>query len=191
MKKEYILILGFAIMLFGFTNNSDKKVFEEQIGKSYHPIKKGQTDTYIADFNKYTISFDTNFTEIRNKKYLKQTTDYNGSQTIAYYREEDGDILYIKPDQINETIEIPKELKTGFVWYESDSTWKYTIKNSSEHFETPISVFKNCLVIQAENIDKNKSAGYYQIYLQYYQRGRGYVGTKVGGLIYSYLTPSD
>ena len=35
--------------------------------------------------------------------------------------------------------------------------------------------------------DLKKNPNKFQVYMQYYQRGRGFIGTKLGGLIYSYL----
>jgi len=170
---------------------SDKKTYDEISGKSYHPIILDQKHLYAADLTKYSMYYDTSFTEIQGKKYIKKITDYGNSQTVAYYREDKGNVIYIKPKQKLETIEIPANLAIGIVWYESDSTWKYTITCSKETFETPQAIFLNCLVIQSENINHKANPDHYRLYLQYYQRGRGYIGTKVGGLVFSYLTVEE
>ncbi|MBA3705446.1 MAG: hypothetical protein H0W84_05970 [Bacteroidetes bacterium] len=188
--KDKLLIFLIILTLTSFTY-SDKKNYKEIAGESYHPIVLGQKHTYTADLTKYTMYFDSSFTELGNKKYIKETIDYGDSQTFVYYREENKNIIYFKPDQKQETIEIPAIITIGMVWYESDSTWKYTITGIKETFETPTSIFLNCLVIQSENIDRKANPKHYRLYLQYYQRGRGYIGTKLGGLVYSYLNMDE
>ena len=186
--KLFIFVIITILTAFRY---SGKKAYDEIPGKSYHPVVLGQKYEYVADLTKYSIYFDSSVTEIQGRKYIKQTVDYKSSQTFAYYREEGGNVLYIKPEQNHETIEIPVNPVVGATWYESDSTWKYTITETRETLETPQAIFLNCLVIQSENIDRRANPDHYRLYLQYYQRGRGYIGTKVGGLLNSYLTISE
>ncbi|MBP8192569.1 MAG: hypothetical protein KAX69_03115 [Chitinophagales bacterium] len=164
-----------------------KNVYDEIQGKSYHPIIPGIVKNYISDLREYSTLFDTIYSEFNGKRYLRYTHDYGTFQSSAYYREDNGSVIYIKSEKEKETIEIPNNPKIGMIWYEGDSTWKYTITSINEILETPSSTYLNCLVIQSENLDLKKNPNKFQVYMQYYQRGRGFIGTKLGGLIYSYL----
>lgn len=182
--------LQYSTFIFVFlliTSFSDKKVYNEIPNKTYHPIVLGQKLNYRADFRTYSIYLDTTTTERNGKMYILQTVADGNYKSYAYFRENNDTIIYIKPDQKSETVQIPARPTLGMTWYEGDSTWKYTITGISETLETPISRFTNCLIISSENIDKSANPNHYRLYQQYYQRGRGYVGSKVGGLIYTYL----
>lgn len=185
MKQNSFILIAALLLLINFP---DKQIYDEIPNQSYNPITLGKTQVYISDFRKYSIHFDSLSINLKDKKYVKKITDYGSSQTVAFYREDSGSVLYIKPEQTKETVQIPAIPIIGMEWYESDSTWKYTVVGIGEKFETPKSIFLNCLVIQSEVTSRNNNSGYYSLYLQYYQRGRGYVGTKVGGLVYSYLS---
>ncbi len=185
--SKAIMFISTLIALTAFTI-ADKPTLDEIQGKSYHPIIPGQKLIYKADLSTYSKTFDTTTIELSGKTYIKCTTDYGTSQSIAFYREEGNRVLYIKPNQISETVQIPENPTIGMVWYESDSTWKYTVTSVVETIETPDTKYINCLVIQSENVNRKANPDHYEFYMQYYQRGRGYIGTKLGGLLYSYVT---
>lgn len=184
---KVILFISTLITLTAFTV-SEKPTLDEIPGKSYHPIVFGQKLIYKADLSTYSKTFDTTTTELNGKTYIKCTTDFGTSQSIVYYREDGSRVLYIKPNQTTETVQIPENPSIGLVWYESDSTWKYTITSINEMVETPEAKYINCIVIQSENVNRKANPDHFGLYMQYYQRGRGYIGTKLGGLLYSYLT---
>ena len=166
-----------------------KDIYDEIAGKPYFSCLPGEKTTYRTDFGKYSRFCDSALTLIQGKEYFKQTIDYGTSQTIAYYRIDKGTTLYLKPGQSKETMETPADPKEGTVWYESDSTWRYTITNTKATFETPEARFANCLEIQSEDLRARK--GQYSLYTQFHQRGRGYIGTKIGGVLFSYMILPD
>lgn len=184
---KIILLISTLFTLTAFTV-TDKKTLDEIPDKSYHPIVLGQKLTYRADLSTYSMTFDSLPTVINGLTYIKCTTAYETGQSISYYRQDGNRVLYTKSGQITETVEIPENPEVGLVWFESDSTWKYTVIAAKETLETPEANYINCLVIQSENINPNANPGHYQLYLQYFQRSRGYIGTKLGGLLYSYVT---
>ena len=187
-----ILLYTFSLLLFVSSfKSSDKKIYDEIKNKSYHPIIPGERNYYKADFREYSTYFDTVYTEINGLKYLLSTTDYGKFKTFAYYREENGNVIYLKKGQTKETIEIPNNPTIGTIWYEGDSTWKYTITSINDIFETSNIMFINCLVIISENVDTKANTNHYQVYEQYYQKGRGYIGTKLGGIVYSSISLED
>lgn len=172
--------------MIGFS--SFGQTYNYKPGESFHPLLPGQKNYYKTDFSTYSISFDSSETEFREKKYLKHTVDNGKTKSFTYYRVENGNVVYIQSHQKSETVEIPSNPVQGMSWYESDSTWKYTVIDTAAILKTPGGKFQNCLVIQSENIDRKANPDHsYRIYMQYYQRGRGYIGTKIGGLLYSYL----
>lgn len=173
-------------IVFSF-NLKAKSIYDEIKGASYHPVITGIKKNYLADMREYSTLFDTTYTYINGKRYLAYTHDYGTFKSSAYYREENGKVIYIESKDQKETIEIPDNPTIGMVWYEGDSTWKYTITSINEIFESPTSTYLNCLVIRSENLDLKKTPNKFQVYMQYYQRGRGYIGTKIAGLVYSYL----
>lgn len=188
MRPKIILFtVSISLILSAYTFTGKPK-YKELKGASYLPLIKGQKKTFKVDLRTYIQYFDTTTIEINGKTYIKSVIDYGPSQSRAYYREENQAVYYLKQGEMNETTAIPTNPVVGDTWLEGDSSWKYTIIGTNEIFETPESVFSNCLVIQSENNDKIKYPNHYRLYLQYYQRGRGYVGTKIGGQLYSYFT---
>lgn len=188
MKFIIITIILIAITAFTFTT---KPTFDEIEGKSYHPIVIGQKFIYKTDHSTYSKTFDNATVVINEKSYIKCITNFGYSQSISFYREEGDRVLYIKPNQTLETVQIPENISVGLVWYESDSTWKYTVKSLKETLETPEANYLNCLVIQSENVNYKSNSEYFKQYFQYYQKGRGYIGTKLEGRLYSYVTLNE
>jgi hypothetical protein len=186
MKKIALIIMIF-VSLTSFIK-SGKMIYKPIEGKSYHPIIAGQNNTYKTNSDPYKMYLDLDTTTFLGRKYIKQTFDYGNSQSFAYYREENGNVIYINADQKKETIEIPAKLEKGMVWYEGDSTWRYTLIGTNELLETPESIFQNCIVIEAENITSKLYQDHKRLYHQHFQRGRGYVGTKLSGQVVSYLS---
>lgn len=121
------------------------------------------------------------------KKYYTQIADYGETKLYSYYRENMGSIVYFTTDVKKETVEIPKMQFVGMTWYQSDSTWKYTIISVNDTLKTPKYSFLKCLVIESEDLKCKNSNNCYKKYLQFYQRGRGYVGTEISGLLYTYM----
>lgn len=180
--KYIIIAIGFALL----TSFYHITTYDEIKGEPYHPIIAGQKGFYKDHQTIYSFSWDSIPTKISGKEYIKQTINYNNDLSIAYYRNDNGNVVYMKPGQKEETIEVPANPQPGMVWYESDSTWIYKITDLKGKLKTPASKFINCLVIQSEHIENN-AADKGVLYMQYYQRGRGYVGTKINGQVYSYM----
>lgn len=182
--KNKILSVITTVILTSFSVFS--QTYDSKPGESFHPLLPGQKNYYQTDLRVYSMYFDSTETEFQGKKYLKQTYEDGASKSITYYRVENGNVLYIQPNQKIEALEIPSNPIQKMTWYNSDSTWMYTIIDTAETLKTPIGKFKDCLVIQSENLDRKAAPHHYRLYLQYFQRGRGYVGTKIGGILYSY-----
>ena len=186
------LSAGLFMFLLLTACSTAKPQQESSNNASYHPVKMGAKHTYTDGSIVYNSTFDNKYTERNGKKYLALVSDYgNKSQILAYYREENGDVIYIKPDQKKETIEIPSQPKNGFTWFESDSTWRYTIRSLNSLLETPNGNYKDCLVIESTPIKLNKTIAKPLHFMQYYQRGNGYVGTIMNGVLNAYLVPAS
>ena len=108
-------------MLIGFSAYS--QTYNNKPGEPFHPILPGQKSYYKTDLRTYSMYFDPLETVFPGKKYLKQTYEEGASKSIAYYRVENGNVLYIQPNQKSETVEIPSRPIQKMTWYESDSTW--------------------------------------------------------------------
>lgn len=186
-KSNHLLALFILINLNFYCQEKTKIILDEIPNQSYHPLLKSKINKYKRDFSTYKISFDSKKVKVNKKKYYTQIADYGETKLYSYYRENMGSIVYFTTDVKKETVEIPKMQFVGMTWYQSDSTWKYTIISVNDTLKTPKYSFLKCLVIESEDLKCKNSNNCYKKYLQFYQRGRGYVGTEISGLLYTYM----
>jgi len=156
--------------------------------KPYHPLEPGSRIKYqIVGGPTYQMLVDTKTVSLSGKSYLKQTIDYGTSQSVAYYRQEGAATVYRAKPEDAESTEIPVQPQKGQVWYEADSTWRYTIVSTAEELSTPVCRYTDCLHIQAEQLGpKAEGRVVRAVFQQYFQRGSGYVGTQMAGKLVTY-----
>lgn len=156
--------------------------------KPYHPLEPGSRTRYqIVGGGIYQMLVDAKPVELGGIAYLKQTTDFGQGQTVAYYRQDGGATVYRVKPETAESTEIPAQPQKGQVWYEADSTWRYSVVSTAEELATPTCRYPDCLHLQAEQLGPKAGGRAVQaVFQQYFQRGRGYVGTQMAGKLVTY-----
>lgn len=111
------------------------------------------------------------------KKYSDKTTEVSLFRIAA-----DGTVYYLDTETFKETPEIPAKPRLNYQWSSTDEKWKYKIIALGVELKTPNRIFKDCMAIKSTSqTDTN------QVYINYYAKGIGFVGTKVGGDLVTYL----
>ncbi len=155
----------------------------------YHPVVAGSKLHYqVVGGPAYTMAMATTPITVAGQAYLEQVVDYGTTQTTAYYRQAGQATVYRATLTAPETVEVPATPTVGTVWKE-DSSWRYTVVSTAEAFVAPACTFTDCLHIRAEQLaaDGTNKA----VFEQFFQRGRGYVGTQMGGRVMTYLLPDS
>jgi hypothetical protein len=178
MKK--IVALASLVLCVAFARGQSKEYLvletSSKVGWIY-VMGKGSFIDYFAD-RQEQIGEHTYSVRIRQYSWNKFDT--------AYYRAGEENYVSCNRQTGKETIEIPKKPVAGQSWYESDSSWVYTISSTDARLSTPVKNYKNLVEIQATQVtgrDKQK----YTTYRNFYARGIGYVGSIVDGKLLSYL----
>jgi hypothetical protein len=178
MKKTVALASLVLFVAFARGQSKEYLVLEtsSKVGWIY-VMGKGSFIDYFAD-RQEQIGEHTYSVRIRQYSWNKFDT--------AYYRAGEENYVSCNRQTGKETIEIPKKPVAGQSWYESDSSWVYTISSTDARLSTPVKNYKNLVEIQATQVtgrDKQK----YTTYRNFYARGIGYVGSIVDGKLLSYL----
>ncbi|MFC2185708.1 hypothetical protein ACFCT7_00230 [Fulvivirgaceae bacterium LMO-SS25] len=123
---------------------------------------------------------------INGKEYYKRLSNYSWNKIEThYFREENGNNYYYDLTSKTESLNIPREIKTGYSWKSNDEAWAYEITNTKAKLTTPEKTYRNLVVIKAtqlQNRDKDKS----QEYFNYYQIGVGHIASLTNGRIMNY-----
>ena len=176
--KKYLLTLATFIFLIGTTYS-----------QNYSPLKKGNEWAFKMQNATYTTKVLDSFFTYKEVEYFQSETKYSWGMTeINYFRiDEEGNEIYLDSKSFTETVNMPSRIELGHAWISTDKTWKYEISGLNETLNTPEKIFKNCIIIKAEQLtgrDKGKLPAYYN----YYADGIGYVGSKSEQGLVTYLT---
>ncbi len=178
MKK--VVIFASLVLLAAFAKGQSKEYFvienSSKVGRIYLMGK----DSFIDYFTDQQEQIGEHTYSVRIRQYSWNKFD------TAYYRAGEKNYVSCNRKTGKETVEIPKKPVVGQSWYESDSSWVYTVSSTNTRLSTPVKKYKNLLEIQAIQVtsrDKQK----YTTYRNFYARGIGYVGSIVDGKLLSYL----
>jgi hypothetical protein len=98
----------------------------------------------------------------------------------------DGAVYFFDVESNSSSLEVPADPQISYEWDSPSNSWHYEIVDINATFETPEMTFRDCVVIRSDQINVADSTKY-PSYLVYYSRGIGFVGSKVGTEIVSYL----
>lgn len=158
------------------------------VSQNYSPKKPGSTWSYKMADGSFTDIISKEKITHNQKQYFQSIRRYSwGTSDISYYRiGQDGTIYYLDAKSFKESIEVPGHPKLSYKWTSADSSWRYEIVNVNATLKTFEGTFKNCLVIEAEQI-YNSDQEKLSKYLNYYSKDIGYVGSVVDGQVMAYL----
>jgi hypothetical protein len=150
---------------------------------SYAPLIPGSSWVYKTtdgSFEDYISEEKFTYNKIDYFQNIRKYSD--GTAAISYYRiEKNGALHYLDNKSFKESIEIPSHPRLSFRWSSSDNKWHYKIVEVDSELKTPLHIFKNCIAIKAESNDGS-------VYINYYSKGIGFVGSKADGKLVAYLS---
>lgn len=181
MMKSRFLILS-VLCLFSFTLKSGQGEYfiinqNPNFARYFHYGKK----SYVEYFLDKKQKMGPHEYSVRIRKYSWGDID------TAYYRMDEEKFYHYNKLIRAESIVIPRSPVINQQWFESDSSWVYTIIKTGQTLQTPLKKYKNCVIVECRQLtgrDPEKSQGYYL----YYSKGNGYVGNiNDKGVVLSYL----
>lgn len=149
----------------------------------YYPLAPGNAWTYKNPDGSFEDNISDEKFTYKGVDYLQNIRKYSdGTANISCYRiENDGTVYYLDTESFYESIEIPAIPRKSFTWTSTDNKWKYEIVDIHTELKTPGHTFKDCLAIKAER-DRVK-----EVYINYYSKGIGFVGSRMNGELIVYL----
>ena len=123
--------------------------------------------------------------EVQGKVYVPRIRRYStGGIDTTFYRQGEKGVYHLNAADLNkkETLTMPFRSVVGERWFESDSSWSYTINTVSGTIDT----LRNLLVIRAMQL-KGDAKQIGTMYDLYYAKGIGMIATMVEGKILVYL----
>jgi hypothetical protein len=156
--------------------------------QTYSPKTVGSKWFFKMGDNSFTDEIvDGKFTH-DGKDYFKSLRTYSwGDKDLSYFRVDNtGTTFYLDSKSKLESIDVPGKPNTGDSWTSSDKAWKYTVIDLAATFKTPAKTFKDCVIIQAEQIG-NRDKEKLQTYFNYYAKDIGYIGSEVDGGLMAYI----
>jgi len=160
--------------------------------QTYSPKTVGSKWTFKMGDNSFTDEIVAGQFTHEGKDYLKKLRTYSwGDKDLSYFRVDNtGTTFYLDAKSKLECIDVPGQPKAGDSWTSADKAWKYTVTDIAGVLKTPTQTFKDCLIIKAEQLG-NRDKEKLQIYLNYYVKDIGYVGSKVDGGLMAYIEKWD
>ncbi|MTI23277.1 hypothetical protein E1176_19770 [Fulvivirga sp. RKSG066] len=123
--------------------------------------------------------------KFENHEYFGLTRTYSwGLRDTLYSRIDSvGNQVDFNPTTRQEHLSVPKNFSLNDTWTTDDGSWQHQIYSTHERLVTPSKTFEDCLVIQAIDLRKKKRS----LYLHYFVRGVGFVGSKKSQELTLYL----
>ena len=184
MNKHFWIVL---LCLIGSSSilSAQKKDTVDLSG--YFVFGKGPLYAWVYGIGDGTFIdfFQEKAVEIEGETYIPRIRRYSlGGMDTTYFRNGKDGVYHVNAGSLDkkESLTMPNKAWIGMKWFESDSSWSYTVISTTGELDE----LKDLLVVRSMQV-KGSAAQVGRSYDTYYAKGIGMIASMAGGKIAIFL----